>query len=407
MFDSYNVAINNGFGQFHLARLAENLEARGALRLFLTGAYPRRKLAAALAKSRLPALQRLDARRIEVPDRKVKSFWLGEGPHQIAQIARHKGLTGISESSTAIALDSYRSFAGHALRHTSPDIYHFRAGMGGSSLDVARRNGAFLICDHSIVHPRLLKGMIDGTGERAARLSQLWRRVESDMEQADHLLVNSDFVADTCIEVGFDAAKISVAYTGVDPLFLDSLDAAASESNRLDTPQVLFAGTLERRKGVDVAIAAAKGTNSPELPWLFMGNWEPDARYLENEVGGYIRHVPRAGRMKLAATLAASAIFVFPSRAEGSARVVAEALCAGCYVITTKNAGSIVRDGIDGRVVAVGDHHGIEMAIAEYLALGIEERARRAESTKVYARSRLNEAAYSSSVASAYSARQI
>ena len=41
-------------------------------------------------------------------------------------------------------------------------------------------------------------------------------------------------------------------------------------------------------------------------------------------------------------------VFVFPSLAEGSARVVAMAMAAGCYVITTPNSGSVVRDGAMG-----------------------------------------------------------
>src|SRR5207253_238786 len=44
--------------------------------------------------------------------------------------------------------------------------------------------------------------------------------------------------------------------------------------------------------------------------------------------------------------------FVFPSLAEGSARVVFEALACGCYVVTTPNAGSIVEDGLHGALVA-------------------------------------------------------
>ena len=47
--------------------------------------------------------------------------------------------------------------------------------------------------------------------------------------------------------------------------------------------------------------------------------------------------------------------FLFPSLAEGSARVVFEALAAGCFVITTKNSGSIVEDGKQGFIVRPDD----------------------------------------------------
>ena len=44
----------------------------------------------------------------------------------------------------------------------------------------------------------------------------------------------------------------------------------------------------------------------------------------------------------LAARMAVAEVFVFPTLADDSARVVWEALAAGCYVVTTANAGSIV-----------------------------------------------------------------
>lgn len=395
------VIINNGFGQFHLARLAENLNRDHELELFLTGAYPPRVLSGVLARSRNPALRRLMGRKIAVTDATVRSFWLGEVPHQFSQYARHRGWSRASETATALTLDAYRAWAKSTIDETIADVYHYRAGMGGSSVETAKANGAVAVCDHSIVHPRLLPGMIDGSGRFESTLSQLWRRVEEDISCADHVLVNSDFVAETCAAVGIPVDKISVAYTGVDPQFMATLDRYECPT-RWQRPQALFAGTLERRKGVDVAVRVAKETASPALPWLFMGNWEQDSRHLASELGGFISHKTRADRSALAKTLAESAIFVFPTRAEGSARVVAEAMVAGCYVIATRNAGSVLRNGVDGRLVEVEDPAALKSAIEEYLDMGVDERQTRSEETKRYARQRLSESTYSASVASAY-----
>ncbi len=84
-------------------------------------------------------------------------------------------------------------------------------------------------------------------------------------------------------------------------------------------------------------------------------------------------------RDKLAARMAAAEVFVFPSRAEGSARVVFEALAAGCYVITTLNAGSIVEDGVHGRLIPPGDPDQLAAAIRDAAAKrrGLAEIARR------------------------------
>ncbi len=48
-------------------------------------------------------------------------------------------------------------------------------------------------------------------------------------------------------------------------------------------------------------------------------------------------------------------LFVFPSICEGSATVNYEALAAGLPVITTPNAGSVVRDGVEGFIVPIRD----------------------------------------------------
>ncbi len=58
-------------------------------------------------------------------------------------------------------------------------------------------------------------------------------------------------------------------------------------------------------------------------------------------------------------------VFVLPSICEGSATVTYEALACGLPVITTPNAGSVVRDGIDGFIVPIRDAE----AIAEKLDL--------------------------------------
>ena len=42
-----------------------------------------------------------------------------------------------------------------------------------------------------------------------------------------------------------------------------------------------------------------------------------------------------------------------------------EGLAAGCYVVTTANGGSIVADGVHGRLVAPGSVHEIVDALSE------------------------------------------
>jgi glycosyltransferase involved in cell wall biosynthesis len=55
------------------------------------------------------------------------------------------------------------------------------------------------------------------------------------------------------------------------------------------------------------------------------------------------------------ARLAAADVFVFPSLFEGSAVVTYEALACGLPSVVTPNAGSVVRDGIEGFLVTPRD----------------------------------------------------
>jgi glycosyltransferase involved in cell wall biosynthesis len=60
-------------------------------------------------------------------------------------------------------------------------------------------------------------------------------------------------------------------------------------------------------------------------------------------------------RNELVHLMVAHEVFVFPTLAEGSARVVFEAMAAGMAVITTPNAGSVVEHEKHGLLIRPGD----------------------------------------------------
>jgi glycosyltransferase involved in cell wall biosynthesis len=67
----------------------------------------------------------------------------------------------------------------------------------------------------------------------------------------------------------------------------------------------------------------------------------------------------------MTAEFAAADVFVLPSLAEGSAETTYEALACGVPVVTTLEAGSVVRDGVDGWIVPSRDPDALANAIAE------------------------------------------
>ena len=229
------------------------------------------------------------------------------------------------------------------------------------------------ICDHSIVHPKLLDFMVEHEGRfpdapPEPHLSVIWQHVLADMDAADRILVNSNLVMESCRFMGIPEEKLRVIYLGVDEAFFATLPKRRAYGT--STKRLLFAGHFGYRKGADTLLDA--------LPLLEATGWELRvAGVISPELEGPLRkalaHLPihRLGnltRAQLAAEMSATDIFVFPSLAEGSARVVFEALAAGCAVVTTPNAGSIVEDGKQGRIIAPGDAAALARALGELVA---------------------------------------
>ena len=118
--------------------------------------------------------------------------------------------------------------------------------------------------------------------------------------------------------------------------------------------RVLFVGGVSLRKGPQYLVQALEELNSIQVVTRLVGPVairEPYRRRWQTRVEltgqvsrtGVRRHYEWAD------------VFVFPSICEGSAMVTYEALAAGLPVITTANAGSVVRDGVDGFIVPIRD----------------------------------------------------
>jgi glycosyltransferase involved in cell wall biosynthesis len=99
----------------------------------------------------------------------------------------------------------------------------------------------------------------------------------------------------------------------------------------------------------------------------------------------HLNFLGRVPRERIAEEYRQADVFVLPSLAEGSAEVTYEALAAGVPVITTRAAGSVVRDGIEGRIVPERDADALADAIEELvenralrdrMAVSARERAR-------------------------------
>jgi glycosyltransferase involved in cell wall biosynthesis len=367
-FAKHMVIISNGFSKFHLSVAAAEADRRQLLSCFLTGAYPTSLVQKILSSPFIrnnPKAKRLIARREQIADGRVHALFSPEVLN----------ILGMLRHSDAAVANSFRYYGRLAIRHVEraaangARIYHYRAGFGGDSIEVARRLGLFILCDHSIAHPSVVEGLVENMGtmpryEKTASIGPYWRPGLSDIERADAVLVNSHFVEDTFRHVGHDRSPIHVIYLGVDDSFLAQVPQRENAAGEL---RLLFAGNFERRKGAETLMDAMERLDN--IPWkleiagpVFADAAERSRVFFSNP---RVKYLGLLSRQDLASAMARADVFVFPSFAEGSARVVFEALACGCYVITTPNSGSIVDDGVHGRIIPPGDSSLLGTAIGD------------------------------------------
>lgn len=226
--------------------------------------------------------------------------------------------------------------------------------------------------------------------------------VQRDAPVADYFLAPSPIVAHTMVNrCGIEAERIFTVPFGVDvelfrPRWLSGAAGAggstrgpgrnprARDENKHygDTDQrapgvdtrapgpfsVAFSGHVDRRKGIPElleaweSLSSAPGFDGAELH--LYGRVYPDVRPLFR--GAESRGVRLRGFMDLPEELPKHDLFVLPSHREGSAKSVYEALACGLPVVTTPEAGSVVREGIEGRIVPAGDAGALAEAIRFY-----------------------------------------
>lgn len=369
------IIVSNGHHKFITGMAASEAGKHGLLAGFITAGYPTPLLRCwinRLGLDRYAPVKRLLQRQEDLPDDRVHSLWLAEVVYDAARVVARRFPR--FEDIADYALRCYAWQAGRIVDGLPGRIYHYRSGYGHDSVRRAKRKGMVALCDHSIAHPSALAYLVSHGGKlppggEVPAIGRLWGNILKDVDQADFILVNSDFVKDTFTHFGYDPARIFVLYTGIDDQFLSSIPARSYPARAGQPPRLMFAGELGARKGGRILLQALSRIR--DLPWEFevVGTIDEGLRNDFRELFSDAR-VTVSGflsRAELARHMSMADIFVFPSLAEGSARVVFMAMACGCHVITTPNSGSIVQDGVHGRIVEPGSADALEAALRESL----------------------------------------
>jgi glycosyltransferase involved in cell wall biosynthesis len=184
------------------------------------------------------------------------------------------------------------------------------------------------------------------------------RRFIEEYELADLLLVLSEMAADTFRVQGFPEEKLFYLPRGVD---VDRF----KPGRRPEKFRAIFSGALIERKGIHHLLEVWHRLNLPNAELWLVGSIHEEAKpYLKKfwrdniRTLGFVRDPENY--------LSQSTVHVFPSQWEGSAKVTYEAAACGLPQITTREAGDVVRDGIEGVIVRPGDVDAIAAALEHF-----------------------------------------
>jgi alpha-maltose-1-phosphate synthase len=392
-------------GTNHLAyELVAGLQEGGYACDFHTGFFYAPTGALARAVSRLPAnararIERELRRRAHGgvdPRRVVLRAW-----PEIAHVAL--GRLGVGQDRLARVIgwrnDLLDAAVARAVRRQKPRIV---IGHDGSALHAGRAAhevGALAVLNQVVGHVAAAHEIFREEALLAPDFAETmvttpdWivERHEAELREADGILVPSEYVCDTLTARGARPERISVLPYGVD---IDRFRPATSP--RRDGFRILFVGHLSQRKGIRYLLDAVRRLKLPGAELVLVGKMvgRESAFAPYRDIFRHVAHVPYHEVHRL---FQEADIFVYPSLHEGSAFATYEALASGLPIVTTRNAGSVARDGKEGFIVPIRDVDALMDRIerlyrdpALRAAMAAAARRRATEFTWAHYRARLN-----------------
>jgi glycosyltransferase involved in cell wall biosynthesis len=246
------------------------------------------------------------------------------------------------------------------------DFFHSWSGDCLRTLQVAKKKKIPSLIEIPTWHRDRATGKI-GQPESRSTSSDSWfkkrksglllerERFIEEYELADLVAVLSEKAAETFRAHNFPEQKLFYLPRGVD---VDRFRPGV----RPPLFRAIFSGALIERKGIHHLLEAWHRLNLAKAELWLVGSVHDEAKpHLKRfwrediKVFGFVR--------KPETCLNQSTVHVFPSQWEGSAKVVYEAAACGLPQITTREAGDVVRDNVEGIIVQPGDVDGIAGAL--------------------------------------------
>lgn len=364
------------------------LDQAGLLSKFVTDIHAESRLVRAARwcvpqKLQPGGLKRLSGRLISgVNPRRVSDFsWFG-----ISRILKSRTARTTAQQYAAWIRDN-REFGNSVCRRGFGDadtVYVFN-GAGLEIMRLARQQGLKCILEQTAADQSYDEQLLQ-------RERELWPEWETDSVQPEDWRLLSEReqqerqLADLVI-CGSDYVKESIRIVGerndhcrVVPYGFTTDSPPIERSPKNAKINVLFAGTLCLRKGIPYLLEAASDESVRRfMNFRFVGPSLVSATAMER-IQSVVEWLGPVPRRDMRSQYAWADVFVLPTISEGSANVCYEALNAGLPVVTTTNAGSVVRDSVDGFVVPIRDsemlrHRLIQLACDASLRHSMSEAA--------------------------------
>ncbi|HUX03489.1 MAG TPA: glycosyltransferase family 1 protein [Acidimicrobiales bacterium] len=232
-----------------------------------------------------------------------------------------------------------------------------------------------------------------------AKVAYFRRAIEYSARHAAVLISVSDFTARLMDEVLADHAPVVVAPHGVD---LERFTTEQRDDELLFRTHalpwgvafVLFVGTLEPRKGLDVLAAAFEevARTNPEVElWIAgqrgWGQRSIDALVARHPASARIRRLGFVDDEVLPALFRQAHCVAYPSRGEGFGLPVLEAMACGATVVTS--AGTVMAEVAGGHAILTTPGDSTALAEAVNASLALDQGERRARALAARARAEL------------------
>lgn len=329
-------------------KVAEHLDRIGSLERLITFT-PRYRLGnVSVAESRLVTLP-----------------WLGAANHASRYMSRGLQLHAIRWIVNAFDWQVSR-------RIRECDVFYGWSGAALQSMRKAKSRGARTVVGTGSAHIRYQKAIVEAEYakfgvRKVSTHSSAVEKAQKEFEEADGIIVPSEFSRRTMLENGISPEKVRVI---PEPLTRRFQLTARDDS----VFRIVVVGTVSLRKGAQYVLEAASRLKLPNSEVVLVGPVVTDEfqPVLKRYEGEFVLAGP-VSEAELARYLSRASVLVLASVEDGWGHVALEAMSCGLPVIVSVNTGSaeMVEDGVNGFVVPVCDAAAI-MEKLEYLYLSPE-----------------------------------